>query len=347
MRCASISLLALVLGSVTAAQTAPLDPGKGVRIERYYPPTAPGNDAWARVDPSVLGWDTTAWAALDAFLAASGTDGFLVLQGGRILLERYYGGWGIHSTRPAFSVTKSITATQIGTLQAAGLLSIDDPVTQYVGSGWSNATPAQEMSISIRHLLTMTSGLDDTLFPISAPGATWYYSTEVYRELLDVIEGASGATRRQVARVLLLRPIGMHDTRYEPGGEFMLSSTRDLARFALLISREGVWESTTVLPDKAYLDEMLEPSQSLNLAYGLLWWLNGQASWTTPDGTMGTGTFIPSAPDDMVMALGALDQKVYIVPSMDLIVVRQGGSGGGAQGSYDEALWSLIKPAMP
>ena len=66
-----------------------------------------------------------------------------------------------------------------------------------------------------------------------------------------------------------------------PSGVYF-SKTRDMARFGLLTLNKGIWQSDTVLRDTAYFRAMTNTSQSFNLSYGYLWWLNGKASAMVP-----------------------------------------------------------------
>lgn len=337
-------ILSSLLLTATLSQGNPLQNRPLVPVP-YVPPTEAGNDSWNTIDPVAAGWSPLGIVQLDSFLASSGTLGFVVLQDGRILMESYFRGWTQHDIWPVFSVTKSHTATQLGILSGDGLLDLDDPVTAYLGAGWTNAPLAAELQITIRDVASMTSGLGSQFNLLTSPGQVWFYNTPVYRELLDVIETASGLPREEYAASKIWGPIGMNDTQYEPNGEFMLSSARDLARFGLLIARKGKWGTRQVLKNQESLELMQSSSQSLNPAYGLLWWLNGQDGWSTPAGASGTGSFIPSAPSDTTAALGAADQKVFIVPSQGLVVVRIGQSSGVASPDYDEALWQMLRAA--
>ena len=108
---------------------------------------------------------------------------------------------------------------------------------------------------------------------------------------------------------------------------------RDLARFGLLALRKGTWGdaelTTTSWFDRAWTPSAAEPS------YGYLWWLVGR--------TVGGGV-----PGDWVAALGRNDQKVYVVPSLDLVVTRQGlaaNEGGEARTAYDEQLMRAVLDA--
>jgi len=91
---------------------------------------------------------------------------------------------------------------------------------------------------------------------------------------------------------------------------------------------------------------MTSPSQSLNKSYGLLWWLNGQPSFMIPDlQIVFNGSMIPNAPDETWCALGKNDQKIYIIPSQRMVIIRMGNDGGqvtGAVSSFDNLLWEKI-----
>ena len=91
---------------------------------------------------------------------------------------------------------------------------------------------------------------------------------------------------------------------------------------------------------------MTTPSQTLNRSYGYLWWLNGQAATGCPaPSSLSPARFMPAAPADLIAALGKNDQKIYVVPSLGLVVVRQGNSAGAsrlAASSFDNELWTKI-----
>ncbi|MEM1451983.1 MAG: serine hydrolase, partial [Planctomycetota bacterium] len=92
-------------------------------------------------------------------------------------------------------------------------------------------------------------------------------------------------------------------------------------------------------------EEMRTPSQDLNPAYGWLWWINGQDRWVSTGGQSGTGPLVPAAPADTTMALGLGDQKVFVVPSRDWVIVRQGGLTGSS--FFNSELWLRIEAAAP
>ena len=87
---------------------------------------------------------------------------------------------------------------------------------------------------------------------------------------------------------------------------------------------------------------MFEPSDA-NPAYGRLWWLNGSEYTMSARGRK-NGPLISEAPDDLVAALGFLDRRLYIAPSLDLVVARTGADAPDSD--FDEELWKLLKPVL-
>ena len=91
---------------------------------------------------------------------------------------------------------------------------------------------------------------------------------------------------------------------------------------------------------------MTNSSQNYNLAYGYLYWLNGKSSFRLPNSEDEfTGSLIPNAPADLYAGLGLNDQKLYMVPSLDLVIVRMGGASNEellGPSSFDNEIWGLI-----
>ncbi|NNC83809.1 MAG: serine hydrolase [Flavobacteriales bacterium] len=325
----------------------------GASGQMYYPPLE--GDEWEATDPSALNFCPDRIDSLYAFLEEKNTFSFIMLKEGRMVLEQYFGNYTQNSIWYWASAGKTLTAYLVGCAQEDGLLDIDDPTQLYLGEGWTTCTPAQEEAITIRHQLSMISGLNDEVDDANCldpecleylvdPGERWAYYNAPYRLLLDVLSETSGQAIGAYTTERMGERIGM--------GGFWLDyvrwgKARDMARFGLLSLNQGVWETDTVLSDATYLYDMVHPSQDLNRSYGYLWWLNGQEDFMLPglQLTFG-GSLIPDAPDDMYSALGLNDQKIYVVPSQDLVVVRQGNSAGevlAGPSSFDNQLWQMIE----
>lgn len=343
----AVAGLALATRVSTARATTPVD--------LYFPPRT---GTWERLDAASAGWDAAALETALDFAGVRRSTGVVVLAGGRILAERYWRGATSASTRDVASVQKSLTSFVVGALRAEGRILLDDPVSRWLGAGWTRASRQHERAISVRHLLSMTSGLDDDFRRVAAPGTRWRYHNDAYHQLHPVLERASQSGLQQLSNRLLFDPVGMASGRWRPRfrrdpngrrAQGTLLTPRDMARFGLLSLAGGGWAGTRVVPE-AYVHSALSSSQRMNPSYGLLWWLNGKATHQLPGPTPRplAGPLVPSAPADLVAALGAGDQKIYVVPSLELVAVRQGfRASGPAELEFDEAWWRLLARAAP
>jgi hypothetical protein len=124
----------------------------------YFPPVG---DSWATFSPDSLGWDNTKLADLLLFVSSQNTYGFLISYKGRIVVEKYWNGWGNNTKYPIASASKSIIALLTGIVQQEGRLKIDDPTSKYLGPAWSLLPIAKENLITVKHHLSMTTGLDE------------------------------------------------------------------------------------------------------------------------------------------------------------------------------------------
>jgi CubicO group peptidase (beta-lactamase class C family) len=330
-------------------------PAQAATSGLYYPPRT---GAWKSITASEAGWDGDALDAALAFAGARRSTGVVVLVGGRMLAERYWRGATPASTRDVASVQKSLTSYIVGSLRAERKIALDDPVSRWLGAGWTRTGRANERAITVRHLLEMTSGLDDSFHRVAAPGKRWQYVNDAYHQLHPLLERASGTGLQRLSSRLLFGPIGATSARWrarfgrDPNGRPLLGlelTPRDLARFGLLALARGRWGRTVVVPE-VYARRALASSQPLNPSYGFLWWLNGKSSHQLPGPAPRpvAGPLIPGAPADTVAALGAGDQKIYVVPSYDLVVVRQGFRASGAgELAFDEEWWRALSRALP
>lgn len=330
-------------------------PGFLLAQELYFPPTF---GEWETLAPEELNWCETELNDLHAFLEERDSKAFLILKDGRLVVEWYYDTFTRDSIWYWASAGKSLMATLTGIAQEEGLISIDDPTRDYLGAGWTSLTPEQEAEITIRHQLSMTSGLNDIgvnvdctapecLSYLAEPGTRWAYHNAPYTLLGAVIEAASGSTINQFFASRIGTTIGAFGAYVNlDDNRVFFSRARDMARFGLLIQADGQWNGTTVLGDQEYLNAMRTPSQDINPAYGYLWWLNGQERFLQPRLQFYfDGSIIPTAPADMYAALGKNDQKLYIVPSEGLVVVRLGNDAGEgllALSDFDSLLWEKI-----
>lgn len=291
------------------------------------------------------------------FAAEHNSTGLVILRGGRIVVEKYWKEWTPQTAQPIYSSSKSVAATLIGmAIEDGKLKGVNQSMADFIPS-WKGSP---KEAITLRHVLSMTSGIKVGAVRVSAgvdafeetaalplehkPGEHWAYNTPVYRLLLRVIEMASGESINQFTRSRLAAPIGMSHSSWDcspgPNGKtncaWYRSSLRDMARFGLLILRNGKWENKQVVSAR-YVKESTSSSQKINEAYGYLWWLNGKSSFKLPTGRSVQGALWPDCPADAFGALGAQDKKIYIAPSLDLVVARHGGASGMARGTGEES----------
>jgi hypothetical protein len=174
-------------------------------------------------------------------------------------------------------------------------------------------------------------------------GTQWAYHTGAYRKQETVLTNASGRSYDALSQLYIGSTTGITGAWIEQ--EF-ISVPRSAARFGLLALNHGIWAVDTLLRDTAYYYAMTHTSQNFNLSYGYLWWLNGKASYMSPGyQTVFTGELIPNAPPDMFCALGKYDQKIYVVPSANMVIVRMGGSADSVEDAltgFDNQLWGYI-----
>ena len=318
--------------------------------ELYFPP-ASGED-WEQTPPETLGWNAPLLNDLFSFLEMHHAKSFLILKGGKIVAERYWDPAGQAYSQQVFSVGKSITAFLIGIAQEQGKLKITQAVSEFLGNGWTKASKAQEKAIRIQHLLKMTSGLTTKLTFYKTPDTLWYYNTDAYHQLHPLLEKATGKKMQQYGNSVLFNLTGMKNTHFL--NHTFKMTARDMARFGLMILAGCSWNGQKIMNDSTFFQAMLTTSQNLNKSYGYLWWLNGKESFFAPDPRvpLTEGSLIPDAPEDLICAMGKSDQRIYIVPSQNLIVIRQGdsaaeGEDADAISTFDNSLWQKIMAVLP
>jgi len=330
------------------------DPTEQTPIETqsmYFPPST-GN-TWETKSISDLKWNQNAVQPLLDYLELKNSKSFIILVNGRIVMENYFNGHSATANWYWASAGKTLTSTMTGIAQQEGLLNINNKVSQYIGTGWTSETIEKENLITCKHLLTMTSGLDDSTDDVAPAnliykadaGSRWAYHN-VYVKLQDVVASASGQNWENYFNAKLRDKIGMNGNWVQLGVNSVYTSTsRSMARFGLLMLNKGKWDNTQIL-NETYFNEATTTSQNINLGYGYLWWLNGKASYHLPQSQITfPGSVIPTAPNDMFMALGKNDQKIYVVPSKNMVIIRMGDAADDvnlALSDFDETLWEKI-----
>ena len=326
----------------------------------YIPPI--NTTAWETVSPATLQWGEKELSNLYTYLQQKNTKAFIILKNGRIAAEKYFGTFTVDSNWYWASAGKTATALLVGIAQAEGKLKLDDKTSQYLGNGWTALPLQKENNITIRHQLTMTTGLDDeigesdctlpTCLEYKADAGTrWAYHNAPYTLLEKVVEKATGTSYNNYFGQKVKDKIGMNGLWIKNGyNNVYFSNARSMARFGLLLLNSGTWDKTPILTDETFLNQQINSSQNINPAYGYLTWLNGKTGYRLPQSQFTfNGSLIPNAPPDTYAALGKNDQKIYVVPSQNLVVIRMGESAGNghlALSSFDNELWGKLRAVM-
>jgi CubicO group peptidase (beta-lactamase class C family) len=337
-------------------------------------PTA--EQKWIILQTTGLDWDKLheAWKYCESF---GGPDSLLVIRRGWVAGEWH----NFTVPRGIASCTKSLTALAMAKLfdmSDAGKLpkriDMDDAAWRFLPAKWAETEPARQR-IRIRHLLTMTSGLTPYDGPYEAdyeekvfaqtvealPGMVWAYASVPVDILSLVIENVSGRTLERFFNEYINAAIGAVPVEWgrfgnhtggsggpEGGARFL---ARELARVGYLVLRGGAWEKdgqreqvisfarlleftqgASWLEKKKWRQPNFVPILGTNCYYGHLWWNNrtGQA--------LGEG-----APRDAVYMSGWGKQACFVVPSLDMVVVRLGPNRAlNAHAEFYHELWARL-----
>lgn len=297
----------------------------------------------------------------------------VVLQGDRIVYEEYRDG---DPSRPAFlaSCVKSLWGLAAAAAAHDGLLSFDEPVADTL-TEWRD--DPRRARIRIRDLLTMTSGLDPGYAPlyetdpedafavavglpaVGPVGESFVYgpaNLEAFGAVLERKLARRGMSPVRYLEKRVLEPIGSGYASWtrDQSGRVMMSSgasmtARQLLAVGQLIARQGMWGRRRVIAaDKL---AALMRGTSANPAYGMSFWLNANAArpdavevdyekalGAGPGFDWNTACVSRLAPPDLVLMMGSWNQRVYVVPSQRLVIVRQ---GGGADFT-DNEFWARL-----
>jgi hypothetical protein len=286
----------------------------------------------------------------------------LVAVDGKIVDERYAGGFNRDTAFLSWSMAKSVTATLVGAAALRGFLDVNDPapVPEWEGD-------AEKSRITWNDLLRMQSGMafgehyDQTRsdvnqmlferadaggfaarFPVEhAPGDEWYYSsgtTNLIARTLRQVLAEQEIDFHAFAREAIFDPIGAASVVLEPdasgsfiGSSFVYATARDWARLGELYLRDGVWEGERLLPE-GWADYVRSPTQASDGQYGAQFWLNSDGEERP--------RFFPGVPENMFFFAGHEGQYVFIIPDKRMVIVRTGMTRGR---SAMEAVTPLIK----
>ncbi len=322
----------------------------------YTPDT---NENWEIISPVELKWCESEIENLDLFLEETDTKAFVILKDGKIAYEKYFNDFGRDSIWYWASAGKSLLSTLVGIAVDEKVIDLSDKSSKYLGEHWTSLAPEKEDLITIRHQLTMTTGLDEKTNPLESSnpdsltykadaGDRWYYYNVPYLLLHNVLENAYSLNLNQITNQKIKNKIKMQGLWF---GNVFYSKALDAARFGLLIMNNGVWGGEKILNfENKYFSDMSATSSEHNLAYGYLWWLNGKSKYKQPGIDFDfTGSIVPNADAEMFMAAGKNDQRIYIDRKNGLVIVRFGNPGdeiAAAISGYDNKLWEKVNDVI-
>ena len=259
----------------------------------------------------------------------------IVVNQGTIVREKYYNDFNYNTEFNTYSVTKSFTSALVGIAIDQGLIgSVDDSIVSYFpNTTFDNASPKKQ-NVTVKHILTMTSGFDYGVDPTLAPpvegsvalyvlnspvnrepGKSWVYDSHAPSILNRIIEIQSNMSLIDFANETLFHPLGIQNPRWGMddsglayGGFGLYLPSREMAKFGHLFLQEGVWEGEQLIskdwihestsahmPDDVDFVYSVQPSSD----YGYLWWIY----------------------DGFYIASGLHGQRIIVNPEKDYVLV--------------------------
>jgi CubicO group peptidase (beta-lactamase class C family) len=288
----------------------------------------------------------------DGFLRETNTRAFLVVVDDELVYERYLGGAAREDRQTSFSVAKSFLSTLVGIAIDEGLIAgVDEPVTNYIPE-LAERDPRFER-VTLRHLLTMTSGLryEEQSLPlpwgddvntyygtdlrdlalsateiVGPPGGAWLYNN--YNPLLLglVLERAAGMSVSDYMATRLWQPLGAEadaswsmdseDSGFEKMESGLNATPVDYARFGQLFLHDGEWNGTRIV-SKDWVREATTADMSDTPAGNFSFADTYQYFWWID--TVRPGRFY---------GLGNFGQYIYVAPDTGTVIVRNGADWG-------------------
>ena len=279
----------------------------------------------------------------------------LLVKNNQIIIEEYFNDNAVNKQHDLRSVTKSIRSILLGIAIDKGFIqNIDDPILKYLKS----TVPKKNLDkgkdkITIRHLLTMSTGLDcndwdkksegqeDKVYRkkdwiqytldlplVNEPGTVSKYCSIGVVVLAEIISQASGMTIDQFAKKYLFNPLGISNVSWNhtsnkeviPSGKRLYMTSRDMAKIGQLILNNGKWNKKQVVSEK-WIEESTTPKTKITgIDYSYLWWN------------------IPFKVNEIAIlsktATGNGGQYIMVLPELDMVAVFT----GGAYNSQDDKL---------
>jgi len=294
----------------------------------------------------------------------------LLVKNGKLILEEYFHGYHRNKIHPIQSDTKSITSILIGIAIDQRIISnLDKKVYEffpnYKGTKWVD----QKYEINIKHALTMTAGLDwdERTYPhgdsrnnntamnnsidwiayimskemAKTPGERFNYTSGLSILLGGIIKNASGLYADDFAEKYLFEPLGITDYKWyrnrdntiHTGGGLQLKP-RDMAKIGYMMLKGGIWQGKQIVSNNWVNESTQAHIEARGYEYGYQWWLGK---------TINNNRII-----EAFWAWGAGGQFIFVLPSLDLVVVftaKHRDNPGSSERAFN-ILSNYILPAV-
>jgi CubicO group peptidase (beta-lactamase class C family) len=349
-----LSMLCLLVACRSQVEyTTPIEP------DHPWPIVEPDEDLRARLEAT--------WR----YHEDQGGLSMLVVQGEGLVFEAYTTGYEASTPRPLHSGTKTFSCAMAMAGVDRGLLSLDEAVAQTLPEFADDRE-----GITIEHLLRMVSGLEEDWKNLTVdgyygvadqnvedkyayalarplvhpPGEVFYYSSVHHMVFGELMTRKLSGDPLDWLEETVLDPIGFRYAGWvrDPAGNPLLpygawTTAAEWLRLGVLLRDDGLWQGQRVLPEGTL--SACSTGSAINPAFGLSVWVNQPVPDDLDLSHLGisetSGPFLyPDGPTDLIASGGAWGQRLYIVPSEDMVVAVLADSRG-----FDDAEFlSLLLP---
>ena len=331
-------------GQPSPGQPSAQLPDDGVVRECAQPAAG---EQFEQVDPGSVDLDTQSVIDAMDYGSARGAQSLRVYRHGCLVARSANDPMTDWVPLPAWSMTKGVVALVTGRAVTMGHLGLDDPIGTHLAG-----LDAEHGAITVRHLLTQTSGLrfawandlnaagtgDSAALVLqrpfeAAPGTQFVYAQTTVTALIAVVEAAVGEDFQSFAARELFRPIGIPDGEWAwqrdmvgrtQGFAFLDMSPRSFGRIGSLMLEQGRWRGQELIAPSYFAEG--RAGTAANPGYGFLWMTNRGEHYldTGPGLQRFEHRWMRPLPADAFALTGMLNQQVVVVPSLDIVVVRMG-----------------------
>lgn len=295
-----------------------------------------------------------------------GIHSVIIYKNGTIPYEKYFEPFNKDVLHNLKSTSKGVISTLTGIALDEGYIdSLEEHVLPYFPE-YDVKDSTEKSDITLRHLLTMTSGLkwneNDlnsmyTFFVdkriakrvlnlplVSEPGTTFNYNTGLTHLLSVIIAKASGMSTLEFAEDVLFEPLNIQNVEwdtdregYHIGGSELFLTPRAMTKFGVMYLHNGEYFGQQIVPEDWVAESKTTQMQGsffgASIQYGYLWWLD-----------IGNPLFTYLDNEDRYLAIGARGQRILICPELDAVVVITADQGDESQ--CDILLRDFILPAL-